>query len=229
MKKILLLLLIFQLSHSLSAQWNTPVVVDDGGGTDNVGQHTSLMIVNGNPAICYRDVTNGDLNYVRPTNSTGLPVKLIRFTGKGKPEGSVLEWQTASEIGNAGFDIEWSAPKGQADRRIWESVAFVKGVGDSFTTVYYKYSHDEPAPGINYYRLKQKDYDGSFVYSDIVSVQYSVGSPQLMLFPNPVQNSSFTLYLLEIEAETVEMTMYDYTGRLVSQIQLTHNQTEINV
>jgi hypothetical protein len=51
------------------ASWGTPVTV--AGAGINAGQYTSLVVVNGNPAISYYDVTNGDLKYVRATNANG--------------------------------------------------------------------------------------------------------------------------------------------------------------
>ncbi len=51
--------------------WGVPVVVDDPAGTINVGQYTSLVVINGNPAIAYYDVSNGDLKYIRATDANG--------------------------------------------------------------------------------------------------------------------------------------------------------------
>jgi uncharacterized delta-60 repeat protein len=51
--------------------WSAPVIVDNGGGLGGNGQYTSLQVVNGNPAISYHDVANGDLHYVRATNASG--------------------------------------------------------------------------------------------------------------------------------------------------------------
>jgi hypothetical protein len=50
--------------------WGSPVTVD-GTGTEDVGQYTSLAVVNGNPAISYHSITKGSLLFVRATNSTG--------------------------------------------------------------------------------------------------------------------------------------------------------------
>lgn len=57
------------------ADWAlAPVTVDTGtGATPNVGQYTSLEVVNGKPAISYYDVTNTNLKYARARNSTGMP------------------------------------------------------------------------------------------------------------------------------------------------------------
>jgi hypothetical protein len=49
--------------------WGAPVIVEASAG--NVGQYTSLAVVNGNPAISYYDVSNTDLKYVRATNTSG--------------------------------------------------------------------------------------------------------------------------------------------------------------
>ena len=49
--------------------WAVPVMVD--GALENVGYYTSLSVVNGNPAISYWDVSNGDLKYVRATDANG--------------------------------------------------------------------------------------------------------------------------------------------------------------
>ncbi|MBK8092628.1 MAG: hypothetical protein IPK32_11775 [Verrucomicrobiaceae bacterium] len=51
--------------------WSSQFSIRVIDSTNNEGQFTSLAVVNGNPAISYHDVTNGDLNYVRATNTSG--------------------------------------------------------------------------------------------------------------------------------------------------------------
>lgn len=64
-------LLYVRATNANGTAWGAPVVVDDPPGATNVGQYTSLVVVNGNPAIAYYDVSNGDLKYVRATDANG--------------------------------------------------------------------------------------------------------------------------------------------------------------
>jgi hypothetical protein len=64
-------LMYVRATNANGTAWGTPVVVDDPPGATNVGQYNSLVVVNGNPAIAYYDVTNGDLKYVRATDVNG--------------------------------------------------------------------------------------------------------------------------------------------------------------
>jgi hypothetical protein len=95
----------------------------------------------------------------------------------------VLTWVTASEINNAGFEIERRVHSG----RQWQNIAFVPGSGASRAVSSYRYEDRGLAAGGYDYRLKMLDRDGSFEYSAIISA--AVGLPEtfalLQNFPNP--------------------------------------------
>ena len=69
---------------------------------------------------------------------------------------SLLTWQTASELNNAGFEVERSA-----DAKQWEVLGFVNGHGTTMEANDYKYLDAQPMRGMNYYRLSQTDFDGN--------------------------------------------------------------------
>jgi hypothetical protein len=77
--------------------WSAPVRIDDGLGTD-VGQHTSLAVINGNPALAYYDVTAQDLHYVRSTTVDGLSFGDWTQRVELDTAGNVGHWNTLLEV-----------------------------------------------------------------------------------------------------------------------------------
>ena len=99
---------------------------------------------------------------------TVLPIKIESFDISNKNHKSVLKLTTASESNNDYFTIERSA-----DGRSFDAIGEIKGAGNSNTTIYYEYTDEKPYAGINFYRIKQTDYDGKYSYSDIKSVRHN--------------------------------------------------------
>ncbi|NIJ54657.1 BspA family leucine-rich repeat surface protein [Dyadobacter arcticus] len=114
------------------------------------------------------------------SDCSALPVKWITFIGNIQENSVVLSWETSSEISNEGFDIEKSA-----NARTFEKIGFVDGGGESKTKKVYHFADVNPLP-TTYYRLKQRDIDGKFEYSKIISVKKSEG--KIVLYPNPTSN-----------------------------------------
>lgn len=137
-----------------------------------------------------------NVNTIDAGYTTVLPIKLKSFKavmGKGI---SNLSFTTASEINNAGFDIERSA-----DGITFEKIGWVDGHGSTTEEIHYTFTDTKPLFGINYYRLRQMDYDGRFEYSKIVNVGYT--SDDVYLYPNPatdilhIQNLTKGDYLIK--------------------------------
>ncbi len=144
-----------------------------------------------------------------------LPVELVSFDAKlleGKK--AQLNWRTASELNNEGFDIERSD-----DGKSWERLHFMPGSGTSTEAHHYSFLDEHPLPGINYYRLRQKDFDGQFEYSPIVSVEME-RKGSVSVFPNPA-SSTATLYLDTDYLGEATLTLYDLMGRQVKSQPLT--------
>jgi hypothetical protein len=95
-----------------------------------------------------------------------LPVELVFFSAHKTSNDDVqLTWQTASEENNNYFDVEHSI-----NGTTFKKIGTVAGAGNSTTTLNYNFYDEQPAYGINYYRLKQTDYNGNFSYSGIQAV-----------------------------------------------------------
>ena len=145
--------------------------------------------------------------------SVTTPVELLYFSGKQVDTRVQLEWATAVEINNEGFEIEWATESGG-----FEMIGFVEGNGDTEEIVEYDYTDYEPVPGINYYRLRQVDFDGKFEYSSIISVQYEVFEKvfEVAVFPNPASADNINVSVETNNlAQPIEMQLFDMLGRNV--------------
>ncbi|MBL0331119.1 MAG: T9SS type A sorting domain-containing protein [Bacteroidetes bacterium] len=138
-----------------------------------------------------------------------LPMQLLNFNAimnSGKVD---ITWSTASETNNDFFTVEKSK-----DGITFEPVITVDGAGNSTSIIDYADVDYSPYTGISYYRLKQTDFNGSFTYSAIVPVNYSVGDGGMTLFPNPATaNEGFNLNISGLENQEVLVVVRDIAGR----------------
>ena len=151
-----------------------------------------------------------------------LPVTLNAFTGKFASNQVTLDWETAAELNNEGFEVERST-----DGRNFYAIDFVKGNGTIETASAYNFVDADLPKSVQtlYYRLKQLDMDGGFHYSAVVSVavssQHTVGT----LSPNP---TSSELYLTLENAVNTQIEIYDLAGRLVLSVPV-ETQTQLTL
>jgi hypothetical protein len=136
-----------------------------------------------------------------------LPVKLMDFTGALKEGGVTLDWQTAMERNNDHFEIERSAG-GNA----FTSIGEVRGAGNSDLPVSYSFTDATPNNGVNYYRLKQVDADGTATYSAIVTIEMRPAAGSFTVYPNPVVDA-FTVRLPGETAGACTITLFDLGGK----------------
>jgi hypothetical protein len=123
----------------------------------------------------------------------GLPVELSSFSALIIDKSIKLNWKTATEVDNYGFEIERSVKSST-----WQNIGFVEGNGNSNSPKEYSFEDSKVSAGTYYYRLKQIDNDGTFEYSNQIDVNFS--SPQkfelTQNYPNPFNphtNIQFTL------------------------------------
>ena len=111
-----------------------------------------------------------------------LPVEMSWFRGEALAHGVELNWETASELNNDVFLVERAT-----DGRNFEIIGEVLGNGTTETASNYTYVDENAAPGTNYYRLLQLDYDGSETTSNVITVNRQSDNGGIVVAPNPVQ------------------------------------------
>ena len=139
------------------------------------------------------------------------PVDFIAFTGDLRSNHVALEWATASETENDYFQVERST-----DGYTFEAIAKINGAGDSQQELGYSFDDYEYASGINYYRLRQVDYDGTEDFSDVISVDAGEASLALGMYPNPSSTGEVSFRLSrDWNEERVSVEIFNASGQLV--------------
>jgi hypothetical protein len=144
-----------------------------------------------------------------------LPVELSAFTAQAQGRDAVLDWATASEHNNQGFDVEASL-----DGIAFQKIGFVAGYGSATTPHSYRYPDANAARrgDLLYYRLRQLDTDGTATYSPVRTVRFTGSEgPAFTVWPNPAHDA-YTVRLRAARAQTTLVTVHDALGRLVSQL-----------
>lgn len=153
-----------------------------------------------NNSIRFRDLTI--------TGTVALPVELTSFAAKNTNNHVALSWTTASELNNDYFSVETST-----DGRTFTAIDEVIGAGTTQVAQSYSFTHKTPANGVNYYRLKQVDFDGAFEYSNIVSAR--VEKEGTVIINPSAAVSQIQVEVLTDIAENATIGIYDMMGRTV--------------
>ena len=146
-----------------------------------------------------------------------LPVELVTWTAQSTATGILLDWQTASETDNDYYGVSHST-----DGTTYTELGRVVGRGTTGRPGNYRYRHAFPAPGTNYYRLEQVDFDGVVETLGIQSAEWEAKpAATVSCSPNPVTAGALLRLngLSFIAGETV--SLLNGTGRLVGRHKIT--------
>ncbi|HET8859582.1 T9SS type A sorting domain-containing protein [Marivirga sp.] len=147
--------------------------------------------------------------WVRAEETT-LPISLMSFTVKCKAENLVaINWSTASEINNQHFEIQQSS-----DGVEWKTVKTVPAAGNSSTAINYSVDYTNTLSGINYYRLKQVDFDGRSKLFSIVAANCTSNKnlSVLIAYPNPSKGIFYLHFDNNLVKQDAEIIIHDSKG-----------------
>ena len=141
-----------------------------------------------------------------------IPVELTSFTGICNNGVVELNWKTATEVNNQGFEIQRKAETNE-----YMTIGFVQGFGTTTEPRNYSYTDNTVETGSYTYRLKQVDFDGTFAYSPEVEVD--VTAPLTFNleqnYPNPFNPSTNIRYSVP-EAGNITLAVYNVVGEEVA-------------
>ncbi len=178
-----------------------------------------------NPTFGYGklDVLNSVNFMIAEGIASPLPVELINLSAESNGGNVTINWQTATEVNNYGFEVERSTVKGE-----WLKVGFVEGAGNSNSPKEYSFT-DNNLTLTSYfysYRLKQIDLDGSFTYSIEVKVNSGEKASEFKLeqnYPNPFNPTTTIKYSIPTTHSSpvplhVSLVVYNLLGQEVTTL-----------
>jgi hypothetical protein len=186
-----------------------------GNGNYMVTSGTGVFVLDQNTGtVVSQPVSGVSGRFIREYDLAIIPVELSSFTANVTENNVYLNWTTATEINNQGFDIERSP-----NNVTFEKIGFVPGFGTTTEPKSYSYTDQSVSNGKYYYRLKQIDYDGSFTYSEVVETEVALPL-QFSLeqnYPNPFNPSTSIRFSLPVDAN-VMIAVYNLVGEKVDEI-----------
>lgn len=137
-----------------------------------------------------------------------VPVELTSFSVLVNGTSVSLNWSTATELNNYGFEVQRKSLNGN-----FATIGFVNGKGTSTVINDYSFTDNELEEGKYFYRLKQIDYDGKYEYSKIIEVDVRMLSSFSLEqnYPNPFNPSTTIGFVLQ-ERINVKLTLLNSIG-----------------
>ncbi len=205
----------FYIGGNLHMGWLELEVTDkedvDGvcaGGSNQPGREISILRAGWNTTSIAGGGTSINTVYAP------LPIELSSFTAETKANQITLNWNTATETNNSGFEIQRST-----DGKDFRTLDFIEGKGTTLDPQLYYYDDKDLRKGqLYYYRLRQIDYSGQFEYSKVITAKTESSQVYGASFsPNPVHNQLARLNYTSPTQGQLFLQVFDVTGKTLSE------------
>ncbi len=155
------------------------------GGSNQLITTASTTVSGSTVSFVVNAANLSDGYYTLIWSTTGvLPVILTDFTVTKQGGGSLLQWSTSMQTSISRFVIQRAA-----DDSNFATIGTVAANGTGTTSGYYSFTDNQPAAGVNNYRLEVVDEDGNATWSAVRSVDFGTGgAATVTIYPNPVMD-----------------------------------------
>ena len=161
--------------------------------------------------------TTKDTVYITESYAVA-PVDFLYFKGKNIGKNNILQWATANEFNNQGFEVQRSS-----DGKNYTTLGFVEGAGTATQLSEYRFTDANAPQQVSYYRLRQVDHDKLSKYSRMIPVNNTNSRLSLEYYPNPVVNN-LQVQLQSPDKGLVRIRLLGMDGKVLSEQQVLKQQ-----
>lgn len=197
-----------------------PGIHIEDDGTVNIDNGTTPGTYTIDYELCEIDAQtpNCVTGTITVTVSDPMSVDVLNFIANKIDNQALLKWTLSKDETVETYEVQRSI-----NNQDWFTIANVKG-GKSETEISYTETDENPANGMNYYRIKIINEDNTVDYTIVRSLQFENTSP-IRVYPNPATN----YIVIENLMNSDMVQMYDVSGRLVTQVKSMTNTLEIDL
>jgi Subtilase family/Secretion system C-terminal sorting domain len=211
-------------------KFSGPAAQENGTLADNAGGVHSYILPANTEIIPYDNgyyaefpvnsfsefwLNNGGVN-----GTQSLPVNLLSFEAVKQTKKVLLQWTTDNEVNADKYIVERSA-----DGITYASIGNVPAYNNGNKNNY-NFTDLQPLPGLNFYRLKMKDLDGSFRNSPVRKVNFDNTSDDFSIYPNPVIADKL---FVSSTGKITSAVLYDAVGRMVKLFTINSRSNTLDV
>ena len=152
------------------------------------------------------------------TNSSLLPVSLVNVSAYQKQLGVQIEFGNATELDVLNYEIEKSV-----DGRLFETAGTLLPKTNNGNLNSYQYFDASPNRGVNFYRIKATERNGTIKYSSILKVNLLRNGYNVTIYPNPVKGNQFSIQLENLDKAVYSLSLMNEVGQVVYNKTINHD------
>lgn len=170
-------------------------------------------------------INNDPSLYEFTRSNTVLPIELLFFQSAVVAGTVQLDWATTMEENFDYFTLERAGEDAS-----FEAIAEIKGKGSGTEEVNYHFLDKNPLAGLNLYRLKATDFDGSVEYHHIISawIEKKKTSDDIKVYPNPVKGNE-QLFISTNSQHHLDVSISDLLGNVILKTVINHGTHQIEL
>jgi hypothetical protein len=205
-------------NNGIEIGWNLPPNIT--GVLQDVinGTYINVPIADTGSFIVQDPLTFSKLKMLIDFNDA-TPVELFSFNATVLDNNVQLKWTTTTETNNSGFKIERKKLEVGSQELEWAEIGFAPGFGTTTEQKSYSFIDENITTGAYKYRLKQIDFNGSFIYSNEIEVDFTPKEFVLYQnYPNPFNPSTLIEFSLPENVSNVKLTIYSILGEKIAEL-----------